>query len=102
MLFSCIYDLKKYDQSLENVLKSMLVCLVMIHTLWNHLEAWKVNFSICTVNVMDGNKHVPFLNVKANKIIIQVQMNQKIGWHTRYDLDLEVNLYLLWSGNIWP
>ena len=39
---------------------------------------------------MDGHKHVPFLNVKANKIIIQVQMNQKIGWHTRYDLDLEV------------
>ena len=30
------------------------------------------------------------------------QMNQKIGWHTRYDLDLEENSYLLWSGNIWP
>ena len=49
---------------------------------------------------MDGHKHVPFLNVKANKIIIQVQMNQKIGWHTRYDLDLEENSYLLLSGNI--
>ena len=44
---------------------------------------------------MDGHKHVPFLNVKANKVIIQVQMNQKIGWHTRYDLDLEENSYLL-------
>ena len=42
---------------------------------------------------MDGHKHVPFLNVKANKIIIQVQMNQKIGWHTRFDLDVEGNSY---------
>ena len=42
---------------------------------------------------MDGHKHAPFFDVKAYKIIIQVQLNQKIGWHTRYDLDLEENSY---------
>ena len=44
---------------------------------------------------MDGHKHAPFFDVKAYKIIIQVQLNQKIGWHTRYDLDVEENSYLL-------
>ena len=44
---------------------------------------------------MDGHKHAPFFYVKAYKIIIQAQLNQKKGWHTRYDLDVEENSYLL-------
>ena len=43
--------------------------------------------------MLDGHKHAPFFDVKACKIIIQVQMNQKIGWHTRFDLDVEGNSY---------
>ena len=63
----------------------------MMHSFWNHVEAWKSSFSNSTVNVTLGHIHASFFNVQAIKMIKRVLINLKIGLQTRFDISVEDN-----------
>ena len=80
---------------LKNVFNNKLYCLVWIHIVWNSAEAWKPNFSICTVTVALGHNHASFFQCIGHKNYYKSLYEVKISLHTRYDIgvDKKYDLY---------
>ena len=83
-----------------SVQKTILVCLVKIHIVYNTINIWKKYFSIYTVTLSFGHKPYFTFQFKGPNYDYKRLDLLKIGLYAWYDIDVENKLDLFKSDHI--